>query len=532
MRNRAFLVLTGGLAAGVAIFLGCGDDAANDGTPSVDAGNAAETSTPVVVDSGSEGDASTFAIPWEWVGVIGTGQSLSIGATAGTLISTEPSANNGKLVDNGPAPKYPLDGGGAQYAIAPLTERIRTGITGYGDSQYPNNIAGETPHSGMASELTALAKNVHGAADYVSMHSVVGWSGNPLVNIDKQGGKRAYPGSIQEVRAFKALADAAGKTYGVGGIILTHGESDANNAAYGSGLKTFISDYNADIKAITGQTRDIPLLVSQQSVNDRPTSSAVQVWRVGTEDPRIICAGPKYQYEYNTDQLHFKASGYLRLGEKYAEIFDAVVNQGKAWKPVQPRNITRADKVITIVFDVPEPPLQWDKTLLPPHQTLHAAWAAGRGFEVLDGTTEAVIASTELTGPDTVTITLAASPADAVTVGYATTQDGAGNQGGQVAGYRGQLADSDPLVGYDEESLEVTLTQGSAAATLGTGASFAKRALRDIVTVDGAPPSWTVIAASDGTLTMSEPWPGTTGVKLVKIHHDQRNYAVHFSQSL
>ena len=45
------------------------------------------------------------------------------------------------------------------------------------------------------------------------------------------------------------------------------------------------------------------------------------------------------------------------FGEKHAEVFDLVVNQGVAWKPLQPKNIARAGAVLTIDFDVPNPPL-------------------------------------------------------------------------------------------------------------------------------------------------------------------------------
>ena len=492
MRTRSLLLVTAGLFGGVAVYLGCSSD--DTSAPSSDAGTTPDTSTPAIVDSGApDADAGPPVSPYDWVGVIGTGQSLSVGATAG-VISTTASFHNGKLVDNGPDPKYPTDGTGAVYAVTPLIEPIRAGTTG---DQYPNNILGETPHSGMASELTYLFGQ-HGGGDYVTMHTVVGWSGNPLVNLDKEGTGRAYPGSLQEVKAFTALAKAANKTYGVGGIILTHGETDANNPAYGAGLKTFIADYNTDIKAITGQTRDVPIFISQQSVDDGPASSAVQVWQDGLVEPRIVCVGPKYQYDYSPDHLHFQAPGYLRLGEKYAEVFDIVVNQGKAWAPVQPTRIATSTNKITIVFNVPDPPLQWDETLAPPHQQSHAAWKNGRGFEVVSGNTELTITSAELTAADTVVLTMAATVSGSVTVRYATTEDGSGYQGGLVSGYRGQLADSDGLVGHDEESLDVTLTNGSTAVALGANASFAKRAVRDIVTATDAPAGWTVIAAANG----------------------------------
>src|SRR5262249_2654940 len=74
-----------------------------------------------------------------WVGVIGTGQSLSVGAAAGTPISTTQPFGNLKLLDSGPDPKYPLDGGGI-LSLIPLTEPMKPRLAGYSDSQYPNNI--------------------------------------------------------------------------------------------------------------------------------------------------------------------------------------------------------------------------------------------------------------------------------------------------------------------------------------------------------------------------------------------------------
>ena len=84
-------------------------------------------------------------------------------------------------------------------------------------------------------------------------------------DIDKAGGKRAYPASLNEARLWKGFAAAASKKFGYGGITLTHGECDAANTAYGAGLYRFWQDYNTDLKAITGQQQDVVLLVSQQS---------------------------------------------------------------------------------------------------------------------------------------------------------------------------------------------------------------------------------------------------------------------------
>jgi hypothetical protein len=84
-----------------------------------------------------------------------------------------------------------------------------------------------------------------------------------------------------------------------------------------------------------------------------------------------------------------------------------------------------------------------------PHQTSHAAWSKGRGFEVESREGELAIESVAIKD-DSVLIHLATAPAATdLVVRYAVTQDGIGSLGGLATGRIGQLRDSDPLVGYD-----------------------------------------------------------------------------------
>ncbi len=525
----------------VCVHVGCGDDEPSregrdtpDGSTLQDGGPGDDGS--MSTDDASPDGSATESAPFDWVGIIGTGQSLSVGATAG-VVSTKQPFSNGRLIDTGADPKYPLTGGAPKFAITPLIEPGRekskgTG-PGYTDGQYPNNIAGETPHSGMANEISALFL-ARTTRDYLTLHSVVGWSGHPLVDINKAGGARAYPASLMEARALKDLAKAAGKTFGYGAIILTHGESDAGNKDYNAGIKQLVKDYNVDLKAITGQTRDVYLLVSQQSVFGAMTGSAVQVWKAGVEDPLIVCTGPKYQYMYSVDHLHFPATGYRSLGEKYGEVFDLVVNQGKKWKPVQPTAATRTGANVVVSFDVPNPPLEWDYSLDLPHQTKNTAWKNGRGFEAWDAAKKPLtIASVAISSANTVTITLAAAPAGPVTIGYAAAQDGTneegtGNNGGLATGYRGQLRDSDTLVGYDAEKVTAKVTKGSAAVTLTGGTKLVSHSERDVATTPGGPANWIIKAvASPTSFTLSAPWGGADAEVTLDVHHDLHNYGVH-----
>jgi hypothetical protein len=346
----------------------------------------------------------------------------------------------------------------AAFSTVPLVEPIRALATTY-PSAYPENIYGETPHTAMANQITALFRS-GSAGDYVTVHTVVGESGQAMSVIQKgatatmtgaMSTGRAYAASLFEASALKGLAAAAGKTYGVGAIVLIHGESDAGNTGYEAAVATLWSDYNQDLQAITGQTVKIPMLVSQYQsgftagATQGPSASMLAQWQVGVDHPGdIVCAGPKYQYAYYTDHVHLQSQGYDLLGEKLGEIYYQKVVMGHDWQPLQPTSVARNGSVITVHFNVPVAPLVWDSVLPAPHQAALTQWSQGRGFEVSNGNTPLTISSVAIAG-DTVQITCAAAvPAGAV-VGYAATSDGTPRTGGTARW--GLLRDSDGAVG-------------------------------------------------------------------------------------
>jgi hypothetical protein len=183
-----------------------------------------------------------------------------------------------------------------------------------------------------------------------------------------------------------------------------------------------------------------------------------------------------------------------------------------------------ADKII-LTFDVPDPPLQWDENISPPHQSAHTAWANGRGFEVKDSTGELAIVSAEIVGVATVVITLNAPPAGTnLMVRYALTQDGMGYQGGTELGMRGQLRDSDARIGYDLETIPCNVTNGSPGVSAVTPDVFVGRTGRDLVDSDMLPDGTIVrLKNSNQEVTLSRDWPGPTGTVDLSFHHDQHN---------
>ncbi|HEY2408427.1 MAG TPA: dockerin [Polyangiaceae bacterium] len=446
-----------GLAGGV-FGLGCGNKSSSDaGNTSAGSGGAAQGGSSGVAGQGdicgnSGGDAGTggaVSPTWDWSGVVGTGQSLAVGQYGTPVKATTQPYNNLKL-STGTA-LWPLDPTDPTFTMVPLIEPIGRASTAY-PSSYPTNIAGETPHAAMANQITALYQQASGN-DYVGVHGEFGENGQCLTYLLKDAtpngvNGHAYAATLMETQAITRLAQAAGKTYGVAAVIVTHGECDAGNTGYESSLYQLLSDYDTDIAAITGQTQKLLMIVSQQnSVNDSSASTLAQ-WKIGADHPAdVVCSGPKYQYPYHAaDHVHLETDGYERLGEKYGQVYFERVIMGHDWQPLQPTNVERSGAVITVHFHVPVMPLVWDDTLQPPHQDI-AEWAAGKGFEVRSSSGRETITSVTI-ACDTVQITLANADATGLYVGYALTGATTAMASPFVGTFRwGQLRDSDPFVG-------------------------------------------------------------------------------------
>ena len=448
-----------GGAGGLGGLAGTGGTAGDSGGTGGLGGSAGTAGSTGGGNGGAAGSGSTLtpAPVWGWTGVVGTGQSLAVGghgnAPAMTIGATTQPFHNLKL-SLGSATVPPFTPTSAALSMVPLVEPLRTITTTY-PSPYPANIYGESFHTAMGDELTSLAMSA-GKADLVNTQTEVGEAGQPISVIQKGATDtgttgRAYAASLFEVAAIARLAKAQGKSYGVGAIVLTHGESDAASTTYEGDMVTLWTNYNHDLPPLTGQTFAIPMLLSQQHSNPMDggsTSSAtIAQWKIGVDHPGdIICTGPKYQYSYVSDYTHLINKDYERLGEKDAQVFYQRVVLGNDWQPLQPTGASRSGRVITVTFNVPKMPLAWDATLPMPHQASNTAWAQGKGFEVSNGATPVTISGVAIAG-NSVQITVASDlPASGVTVAYAFTADAAPRANGTVRW--GLLHDSDPFVGY------------------------------------------------------------------------------------
>ena len=452
--------------AAVCVVSACSSCSSNDGPAhdsggrDADGGGGADGSANG--GGGADGSADTGGTSdWDWTGVIGTGQSLSVGSTPITS-TTQPfhnlklSLGSTKVPGNGASPWDPTVGG---LSMIPLVEPIRPLATGF-PGAYPGNLYGETPHTAMADQITSLIRAASPSSDYVTVHTVVGESGQSIVALNKQTGSttgttgRAYAATLFEAAAIARLAQAAGKTYGIGAIVMTHGESDAGSSTYKDELVQLLADYNADLAAITGQRRAIPMYLSQQhafpngagSVGWRPIANQVE-WQLGVDhEGDFVCTGPKYQYPAasNNDGVHLSALGYQMLGEKVGQVFYERSILGRDWQPLHPTSVERNGRVVAVHFQAPVPPLDWDTSIDAPAIN---AWAKGRGFELRTGDSLIAIDSVTISG-DAVEITASSDlPASGLVVGYALSSQGVQMSTASKAVRWGQLRDSDPFVG-------------------------------------------------------------------------------------
>ena len=409
-------------------------------TMTVAAGTASSPGIRVKLAAGTSGG-------WDWNGVVGTGQSLAVGDHGTPVKSTTQPYHNLKLSTGNVA--WPVDPTNAALSMVPLVEPIGRSAPTY-PSSWPTNISGETYHSCMGNQITALMQAASGK-DFISEQGEFGENGQCMTYLKKNAPQsgvngRAYAATLIEVTAITRLAKVAGKTYGVGAICMVHGECDAGNSNYESDMHQLWSDYNTDIPAITGQTQTIQMLVSQQnSTNDRSASSLAQ-WKIGADYPGdIACVGPKYEYP-SADGTHETTDGYQQLGEKFGQVYYQRIVLGNVWQALSPISAMRGGAVITVVFHVPVPPLVWETTFQAPHQSI-AEWKNGKGFEVRSGNTRVTINSVAISG-DSVQITCASVVAAGTFVDYALNADPA-RMSTPFAGLTrwGLLRDSDPFVG-------------------------------------------------------------------------------------
>ena len=380
--------------------------------------------TPVANASPTTGEAALSAASAQVTEVdyvnqiLSTGQSLSVGvASSPALSTTQPYSNLMLSGGNG--------GLGTGSTFIPLVE-----------------ASVETMGSSMANTITAndTGNNFDVA---VSLHGVSGYTYSQL-----KKGTGPYNTGMTQVTNAKTAATGLGRVSRVIGVTTIHGETDNYNnvsgATYQGYLEEWQSDYETDVKAITGQSSDVPLFLCQMSsfmssyANDATSEIPIYQLKAAEDNPGdIVLVAPKYFFNYS-DRHHLTAASSRWLGEYYGKVIKKVSVDHEAWRPLSPDTVVRSANIIYANFHVPAGQLAFDTTLV--------SARTNYGFEYYDTTTSATISSVEILDTDTVKITLSGTPTGAnQRLRYAYTGVPGTNTGAQNAGSAaGNLRDTDP----------------------------------------------------------------------------------------
>ena len=418
----------------------CGDESNDSNDPDItlpsrDGGaNAQDSAQPVDAGSDAPRVPDFVFVERDLNHVLATGQSLSVGARGDPPLTTSQPYDNVTFVTG-----VMSDGTGLTSFI-PLVEGDLLGTTPV-----------ETMSSGFANLVTQTTRAIAGGRSHDLLVSAHGVGGTAYSGLKK--GTQPYANGIAQATAGRDLAKAAGKSYVVRAVTTVHGESDHNdkNANYTADLLQWQSDYETDVKALTGQTESVPMFETQFStwavLTGTPPTSPIPAMQLAAHmnaPGKVILVGAKYHLPYASDGLHLSNEGYRHMGEDYAKAYRRVILEGKTWEPVRPKSLVRNGTVVTVEMFVPSPPLVLDEA--------RVSNPGSFGFEWRDDLGAAKIEKVQITGPTTVTIVLDVVPVGAnQRLRYAFTGKPAA-PGGPQTGPRGNLRDSDETKsrhGYD-----------------------------------------------------------------------------------
>lgn len=266
----------------------------------------------------------------------------------------------------------------------------------------PSGI-GESPMFGTLGHIKELILEENQIAytsnNYQLLTSNNGYDGYGIDDLRK--GTSPYSIAMSHVQSGYNIAQAAAKTFKYQALTWTQGEADAakGRLAYKSALVQLANDYDADGKAITGQTEDVALITWQVASIDR--SVALAQLDAHEESSKVFLACPAYQFDY-ADSLHLTATSYKWLGAYYGLVYKRIKVDKIDWQPLKPISSTRQGAVLNVKFHVPVQPLVLETSLIPA-QSQH-------GFTLVDsGGNNIAISSVSVIHGDTIKIVAASS---------------------------------------------------------------------------------------------------------------------------
>lgn len=245
----------------------------------------------------------------------------------------------------------------------------------------------------------------HQVNDYILAGANNAIGATSITLLDKPS--TAYSACVSQVQAAFNIATAQGKTMCAPAMFWTQGESDGTLAAgeYKTLLKQLVADYNADVKAITGQTQPVHLISWQVGSSARNT--ALDTLELSQEHSLVHVACPGYIFDYY-QAVHLAATGSKWLGGYYGLVAKRLLVDRLNWEPLQPVGHAINGSVVDLIFN--KTGLVFDTSIVPAQTNM--------GFSVSNNGS-AALTSVAITKPNRVRLTFSSPPPSGTIVHYA-----------------------------------------------------------------------------------------------------------------
>lgn len=254
-----------------------------------------------------------------------------------------------------------------------------------------------------------------------------------------------YDKFLYELEQAYTKAKDRGWEFYVPAVCWIQGESDIieySQYDYKQLLVQFRDDINKDIKRITKQTNDIPLITYQSNVITRAEAFNANNYDVAEmkvpqtyvdlikEDSLFWASGPIYPYTYVNERLHIDAIGQQHMGYLNAiAVMNIIRDKGKTFG-LTPISVSSEKNDVLVRFNVPYPPLVIDTISVMPIDHY--------GFSVISNSNENILTGISIEG-DVVRLTCSQSPINCM-IRYGV--NGERMKSGNIHGPRGNLRDS------------------------------------------------------------------------------------------
>jgi len=331
----------------------------------------------------------------DYIGVMSYGQSNAIGGGGNGRVTLSQKYNSLE-----PAGGMDVDSAGDYSTLIPQVE----------------TTARETPVSGaLESFIDAIARDK--SLSYLNngfqqIGTIPGLGSTAIAGLSK--GTAPYGKLMGNVIGNYTYAASVKKTFSVPFVYYTQGEQDiadaTSYATYAARLAQLGTDISADVKAVTHQKNDIPLIgwqLGYQKRNHLDTAVSRAQYMAGiTDSARYIVATPSYQFQYNkADSIHMRPAFRRIYGAYLGLAAKRYVLDGVKFIPTHPVKYVVTGTNLKVVFYTPVAPLVIDTTLIsnPGNYGIRVFNAAGtelalRNIHVVDGTTLSIDCSGDPTG--------------------------------------------------------------------------------------------------------------------------------------